>query len=440
MATIITQFPGEMFASVALRAVRLDFDCKAQFVGSTRRQLSNLLGSSFRCPIPVEKPHVDDRNATIEAWESGSAWPLISLFEGFDFLRLLGLHDLNPAGGIERFGINPEKTLRFCTSCARAQYKEFGVSWWMRDANLPFVAVCPTHCQALHACDRIRTIDKGLLLPHEVGQHSQMLAGDVSDEILEIAKLSAKICALASRIDSNVLQQSVDLLKFKRLRKQFASRRLGMAVQTAHPRVLCANKKPNDGLTVNGLADLWFGALLNETLDESSYLESLVKRTISSTAYAFGLSIEDLLGRIYSRETRIADDIMEVHCKTNLVQLTELLCRNQPIESISPADAGRVVIYIMLLQVLNNAWITQWLRAHSSVPSVFKMSESELCLGLRLLSVVGHDHPLRDETRSPILAPLLANLSCANPWQRPLLELCLPYMREFRRTLDEVIS
>src|ERR1039457_2705373 len=146
---IITRLHGEMLVSHSIRTYRMGIgNCFEKYISPYFQKIGST-HPSMSLPVPRSSAldTVDDARL-IEMYEDATAWPLLGLLEGFDLQELF----LRPP--FRRRRVPPrayaEETLRFCATCAREQRNADAVSWWMRDLNLPLVAVCPIHHTPLY--------------------------------------------------------------------------------------------------------------------------------------------------------------------------------------------------------------------------------------------------------------------------------------------------
>lgn len=76
---------------------------------------------------------------------------------------ITGEGDVHMTLGLTAFKVRPIKRLRFCASCNRENFAEYGEVWWSRIFHLPGVLVCPVHGEPLRAS----TIDLDSTKRHE---------------------------------------------------------------------------------------------------------------------------------------------------------------------------------------------------------------------------------------------------------------------------------
>lgn len=186
-------FQNEMIFSREIRSQRIGWNsCDAKYFVDH---------SSLRLPYPSAYSDLH-QTQVVQEYEAATAWPLMSLLLGYDMEDMLF-----PRGRIDtrwfskRWGANPEPTVRFCCRCVQEQLEKSSVSWWLLDHNLPFVAVCPTHCEPLNFVARFSAERGQGYLPHEVMGRSVRIRGHAESSAIRLAAAVAKLCRRASSMD-----------------------------------------------------------------------------------------------------------------------------------------------------------------------------------------------------------------------------------------------
>lgn len=172
--------------------------------------------TSLRLPLP-KLPWLTIEAERLGALYDATAWPLWELLTG-NLFRQFGLQKRHGKLGDQ---VVRERHLNFCGECATSQQRDYLVSWWCRDLNLPFVAACPIHRTPLRAAP-IEQVFAGIL-PHEI-LSSEPVVSKVDDITVDIARAVIALCresplidaddaiALAAQFEADV----VDRIKFRR--------------------------------------------------------------------------------------------------------------------------------------------------------------------------------------------------------------------------------
>ena len=180
---------------------------------------------------------VDDARL-IEMYEDATAWPLLGLLEGFDLQELF----LRPP--FRRRRVPPrayaEETLRFCATCAREQRNADAVSWWMRDLNLPLVAVCPIHHTPLYIARIHQVLENDGKLPHELVGCSTRIDCRADDDAVQIANTVISLCKRGPLLDSMKVLQWIKEQDQYTHQSSVEHLRSSIAAKTAYFDVGCA--------------------------------------------------------------------------------------------------------------------------------------------------------------------------------------------------------
>lgn len=200
----MTRFRGEMFGSVAIRAYRLRGRYK---YGVGPDPDGNLRLRTIRNYVfwPTPEGPGQEREL-LEEINDASYFPLLDLL----FNDSIGNRFVKSRPfGDPWVHLDPDTTVRFCALCAAEQRRDFGVSWWMRDLNLPHVGVCPEHSAVLTFVSTEYVLGHGGLLPHELLASTETIRPSPSTKQVVKAAAVVLLCRASPLIDSNVFKSWV---------------------------------------------------------------------------------------------------------------------------------------------------------------------------------------------------------------------------------------
>lgn len=366
----ISLFHGELLCSYAIRHARLGLSGSVEDAEST--YLIRLPKRMRSCRLPFPKTAGDaDGGSGIGVAElrESTAWPILSLLYGFDLSDLINRPgQSNGLGERTLHGLHlkmlQEENLRFCAECAQAQRQHYAVSWWMRDLNLPLVAVCPRHCTPLRFTKRVDVLAKSGLLPHEVLQSSEAVQCVVDRYSLNIACTIRELCHNSEQIDSCALRRWLSAPQRREVRsgietmKQLLCDRLGLAKQVKSPAQRDNTMYAFDELTTatNQIDDLLCIAMANNT--PSSVINDLKawsRREETAHSATPGVALARILtGYRYAKHRNPRERLVR-DCKLWLEQL----------DVVPPSTQA---IAILLMHYLDREWITAWLNDHEGAP------------------------------------------------------------------------
>jgi hypothetical protein len=293
---IITRFRKEMIFSHEIRAERA---ISGRNILDLQPEICEKFGrshrpSSLRLPKPRLKSKAIDM-LSIEIYGDATAWPLLSLLQGFDLSELFLPHR---DGQRWPWPVQPEKSIRFCALCAKEQIISHFVSWWMRDLNLPLVAVCPVHRTSLNCVPVDHVLKMAGYLPHELLDCSCAISGRVDDESVQIANSVIALCNLSATLDSVQIKEwiqnekrNVDMTALDALRTNIAASTVCASItglSSTEDNGLLKRNSPEDGLVTLILRHIPYHSYLYKPLDVA-----LAKPLIGMRA--MDIVIEDIL-------------------------------------------------------------------------------------------------------------------------------------------------
>lgn len=264
-----------------MRALQIEADGKIPYGANSLRECGWLLSSSCCFPpspywLPVFAQR--EKEKATEIWSQSTSWPIFEIFSGLDFSNLFNSRADFEVPHINERLINKELHLRFCQKCVNEQRHRFGTSWWMRDLNLPLVAVCPLHQIPLFLIRRRDVVELPRSMPHNVLQSARPIIGKVDDASIEVVKVVIELCNNYQLINTCALRNFIEITRFKEER-MLQLNRLGLSQCLVHPRLFCRSMTPHDGFMKDGLYDLSLVAFLSRYLESQGTISQLISES-----------------------------------------------------------------------------------------------------------------------------------------------------------------
>lgn len=424
---IITRFRGEMLFSQKMRATRLNGSIHGEPAAHLH---TKHFGASCRLPPPRYSALELNQQMLHATFVDATAWPILCLVAGYHLEDIFELPTRN-RGMPPPFGwnTNEEEHLRFCAACALEQRQQYGVSWWMRDANLPIVAVCPFHEVPLHF-HTTNGVLKSQLMPHELLEHSHPIPGRVTVKAKSIARKMIELCNQSAQIDTDAVRERIELNKHvvRPISADALRSQLGVVAEILHPVFFGKVLPKHDGLTSRGSHDRY---LLTLALGKEKISDMLYhpKRLTAEDPLLSSREIDETIGELLAFATfhkvRPTPQALAAFCKRELSRRNQLSCRSE------------VCIEFLLLHWLEPRWIQANVAVTDRENGYRHLSDDQVLAGLYLLKkslrqAVRH---LSQATRDPEIRQLMKQDRYIPEWGGTYLSACASHASAFLKKL-----
>lgn len=419
----VIRYKGELLVSQYMRAKRMKESCIFCGIryGADVQPFDK--NSSFRFPFKDPREQSLHPTRYFNDLYEGTAWPLLSLLWGFD------LHcRYDPSDRFfKRSELHTEENLKFCPACATIQRLEYGISWWIRDINLPFVSMCSVHCIPLHYSAR-QQVFSTLTFPHEWQSEAKPVAARYCGHADLIGQSVIALCRRSADLDPEAVKRLAarhwsvlggigKLRAVLGLTSQFAHPWIGGRQRSAQDHV--NDLQHHDGLTKNGNADLILALVLTAFDKSMKVLDQLI-----AASYSFYLLprsklkivLIELIPKTRYRKAENPLECIQKYCQLKLDG-----------DRFPPYKLRDRCIEILILQELAPDWLAGWMKKNAPSASFFPLSDWRICIALNVFRFIMQalDRYRAEAPRYPVIQKYMRDDKIVLEWERSFIQACV---------------